>query len=230
MLAEYVTEVQNLLNDTAGQLYPLPTLHRYINRSRRRIAMMSGCLRVLPPGTQTVPGQEVYRLADYLSLVQGVMPGIESILAVRSLAIAVGRGGWKPLWRQLPWSDFQGRFRIYNSTFLGTISEPGWWAQYNFGTAASIYLAPIPSIVSPMELDLSCMPQPLLTDDDPEPIPLPWSDAVCYWAAVLALLQQQRREDAQAMSVLFNNDMPLCASVVCPQFLATSYGATIRSA
>ena len=71
---------------------------------------------------------------------------------------------------------------------------------------------------------------PLLTVDDIEPIPYPWVDAVSYWAATLALLQQQRAQDAQAMAELFNSDMPMCASVVCPQMIQNVYGATLRSA
>jgi hypothetical protein len=46
----------------------------------------------------------------------------------------------------------------------------------------------------------------------------------------LALLQQQRKEDAQAMAELFNSDLPMCASVVCPQMVQNAYGATLRSA
>ena len=84
-------------------------------------------------------------------------------------------------------------------------------------------------MAAPMEVDLTVIPQPLLTDDDAEPIPYPWSDAVSYWAAVLCLLQQQRREDANAMAQLFNSELPLCASVVCPQMIQNVYGATMRS-
>jgi hypothetical protein len=94
----------------------------------------------------------------------------------------------------------------------------------------ALYLAPIPSIASPLEVDLTLVPSPLLTDDDIEPIPYPWVDAVSYWAACLAFLQQQRKEDAQAMAELFNSDLPMCASVVCPQMIQNAYGATMRSA
>ena len=81
-----------------------------------------------------------------------------------------------------------------------------------------------------MELDLTCVPAPLQTDNDVEPIPYPWTDAIPYWAAVLCCLQQQRREDAQAMLQLFNSDLPFCASVVCPMFLSSAYAATMRPA
>jgi hypothetical protein len=142
----------------------------------------------------------------------------------------ITKGGWKPMWRRVVWTDFQARFRIYSGTFYGTISEPGWWSQYGNGPTGSIYLAPIPSQRCPMEVDLTLIPQPLMTDNDPDPIPYPWQDAVCYWAAVMCLLQQQRREDAAAMAQLFNTDMPMAAAVVCPQMIQTPYGATYRSA
>lgn len=244
MLAQYVTEVQNHLNDTEGQFFRIPTLTNYINRARRRIAAVSGCLRLVPPGTQTIPSREVYPFSMWNALVQERMPQAQSILACRSLAVGIGgkwqqdadgvwsiqQGTWKPMWKRIVWTDFQARFRIYGGTFYGTISQPGWWTQYGEGAAGAIYLAPIPSIASPFEVDLTLIPKPLLTDGDIEPIPYPWTDAVSYWATCLALLQQQRKEDAQAMAELFNSDMPMCAAVVCPQMIQNAYGATLRSA
>ena len=230
MLSGYISETQEFLNDAGGQFFSIPTLINYINRARRRVAAVSGCIRVLPKGTQTKGGQEVYPFSDWNALVQEQMPGVQNILHCRSLAMAIGTGGWKPMWRRLIWTDFQARFRIYNGTFYGVLSEPGWWAQYGAGPGGSIYLAPIPSQPMPFDVDLTCVPAPLLTDNDPEPMTYPWNDAVSYWAATLCLLQQQRREDAQAMAQLFNSDLPMCASVVCPQMIQNAYGATLRSA
>ena len=229
MLSEYVSQVQQHLNDQQGQFFPAPTLHNFINRSRRRVAAASGCLRLLVK-TATIPNQEIYPFSAWNSQVQTDLPGARSVLAVRSVSIAIGVGGWKPMWHRIVWSDFQARFRIYNGAYYGVISEPGWWAQFGDGQYGSIYLAPIPGAKMPMELDLSCVPQNLLTDNDPEPIPYPWVDAVSYWAAVLALMQQQRAQDAQMMATMFNTDMPFAAAVVCPTMLQTPYGAVIRSA
>jgi hypothetical protein len=244
MLNQYITEVQNHLNDSEGQFFRIPTLTNYINRARRRIAAISGCIRVIPPGTQTIPGKEAYPFARWNALAQEVCPQMQSILSCRSLAIGIGgawaqdvdgdwairNGSWKPLWRRLVWTDFQARFRIYGGTFFGSISQPGWYAQYGVGPMGALYIAPIPSIAAPMEVDLTLIPKPLLTDGDIEPIPYPWVDAVSYWAAVLALIQQQRKEDAQQMALMFNDDLPMCASVVCPQMIQNAYGATLRSA
>ena len=74
-----------------------------------------------------------------------------------------------------------------------------------------------------MEVDLTCIPQPLIVDDDAEPIPFPWTDCVAYWAAAMCLMQQQRLQDAQAIVQLFNASMPECAAVVCPQMLQSMY-------
>lgn len=198
----------------------------------------------MPPGTQTVGAQEVYPFAAWNPLVQAEMPGVASILSCRSLSIGIGGswqqdaggswsivgGSWKPMWKRIVWTDFQARFRLFGGTFFGVLSEPGWWAQYGEGPTAKIYLAPIPSMALPIELDLTCVPAPLLTDKDPDPIPYPWTDAVSYWAAVLCLLQQQRPQDAQMMAATFNAELPFAAAVVCPQFIQNPYGATLRSA
>jgi hypothetical protein len=244
MLAQYIDEVQGHLNDSGAQFFTIPRLTGYINRARRRIAAVSGCIRVMPPGTQTVPGQEKYPFAAWNALAMQVCPQAQSILSCRSLAIGIGgawqqddngnwairQGTWKPMWKRIVWTDFQARFRIYGGTFYGTISQPGWYAQYGEGPLGALYLAPIPSIAAPLEVDLTLIPKPLLTDNDVEPISYPWADAVSYWAACLALIQQQRKEDAQSMAELFNTDLPMCAAVVCPQLVMNAYGATLRSA
>jgi hypothetical protein len=79
-----------------------------------------------------------------------------------------------------------------------------------------------------IEVDLTLIPAPLLSDDDIEPIPYPWSDAVPYWAATLLLLAQQRSEDAKAMALLFAAELPLCASVVAPQLIQSTYAPGIQ--
>jgi len=230
MLATYIADTQNFLNDSAGQFFTIPTLTNYVNRSRRRIASASGCCRVLIEA-KTQANQETYRFSDWTALAQ-MHPGIEEILAVRSLAIAIGPGdgAWRPMWNRIPYSDYAARFGIWNRMWVGTISYPGWYAQYGFGASnGSIFLAPIPSQIQPMWLDTSCMAISLENDDDPEAIPYPWVDAVAMYAAYLCLLQQQRREDAAAILQMFQAELPFAASVVAPTMITSPYGAVQRS-
>ena len=229
MLAEHQAQTQNLLNDAGGQFFAVPTLNNYINRARRRIAWASGCIRVLVHA-QTLTNQEQYRFRDWAAIAQAE-PGVKGIYAVRTLAIAIGpgQGAWKPTWNRLVWSDFQARFRIWNRAWIGTISYPGFYAQYGFGAAGSIYLAPIPSQQQPMELDCSCEPLALQDDNEAEAITSPWVDSVPYMAAFFCLAQQQRMQDAQGMLALFQADLPFCASIVSPTMITAPYGAVNRS-
>ena len=229
MLNEYIAETQNHLNDSLGQFFSTSTLTTYVNRARRRIASASGCCRVLIKA-KTQANQQEYKFSEWTSIAQ-MSPGIREILAVRSLAIAIGpgSGAWKPLWNRIVWTDWQARFGIWNRAWLGSISYPGFYAQYGFGTNGSIFLAPIPSQVQPMELDCSCLPMPLENDDDVEAIPEPWVDAVSYFSAWLCLVQQQRREDAAAMLQIFAMELPFCASVVAPSMPQAPYGAVVRA-
>jgi hypothetical protein len=229
VLAQYVADTQNLLNDSGGQFFALPTLHNYINRSRRRVAAASGCVRTLIHA-KTHANQEKYDFSEWTAIAQTTTPGVREILTVRTLAIAIGpgEGAWKPVWNRLPFTDFQTRFRIWNKAWIGTISYPGWYAQYGFGISGSIYLAPIPSQVQPMELDCSCMPFPLGSDNEPECIPYPWNDAVAYYAAVLCMFQQQRPQDAAAILQVFQAELPFAASVVAPNMITSPYGAATR--
>lgn len=224
----YLPAVRSLLNDLQSQFYTDATLTSFINRARTRVAATSASIRVLAL-SHTVANQEVYVFPGFNALVTAT-PGVAEVQFVRTIAIAIGTGGWKPMWRRVPWTDFQARFRIYNGTFMGTQSEPGWWAQYGQGSAGSIYLAPIPTQVNPMEADCTCLPVNLASDTDPEAIPVQWQEAVNYWAAILALFQQQRLEDAKALGAIFQAEMPWAAAVVCPTFVSTGYPATIRSA
>jgi hypothetical protein len=45
---------------------------------------------------------------------------------------------------------------------------------------------------------------------------------------MLLLLAQQRGEDAKAMALLFNAELPLCASVVCPTMIQSTYAPGIQ--
>lgn len=230
MLETYIADTQNLLNDAGGQFFRPETLTNYVNRARRHIALASGCVRVMPEGTQTARNQEQYRFRDWMALVQQT-PGVREIFAVRSVAVALGPGdgAWKPVWNRIPWTDFQARFRIWNRAWVGTISYPGFWSQYSFGSLGSIYLAPIPSMAQPMEVDCSCLPFPLQNDNDPECIQQPWQDAVPYFAGFMCMLQQQRLQDASALRLLYQTELPFCAATVSPQMIQSPYGAVQRS-
>jgi hypothetical protein len=50
-----------------------------------------------------------------------------------------------------------------------------------------------------MQWDTICSPVALVNDGTPEAIPYPFTDAVKYHATYLALLEAQRKDDAEGM-------------------------------
>lgn len=131
---------------------------------------------------QAVPNQEVY---SFQSIPQSSMPpGVGSILTVRSVAWIWTN--WRYAGTYLGFSKFQARVRNFT---VGSYSEsPFYWSSFGQGTAGSFYIYPPPDQTYPMELDCIGLPIDLADDTAPDAIPAPWTLAVPFYAAYLALL------------------------------------------
>jgi hypothetical protein len=131
---------------------------------------------------QALEEQEVYNFSAIP--VAQFLPGAKSILAILDVAVI-----WQNIRytaNQLAFAQYQAMVRSYtNPNFLYT---PFWFAQYGQGTAGSFYIYPVPDQTYPMELDTLVLPMDLVDDSTPELIPDPWTAAVPFYAAYLALL------------------------------------------
>jgi hypothetical protein len=126
--------------------------------------------------------QEIYEFRDVP--IPTLMPGAQSILAV--LSVAVIWSNIRYTGNRVSFSKYQSLVRSYTSgNFLYT---PFWFSQYGQGVNGSFYLYPLPDQIYPMEFDSLLIPADLVDDSTPEVIPYPWTDAVPFWAAWLALL------------------------------------------
>ena len=148
----------------------------------------------LTPYITTVANQEVYPLSAYTSQVQQAQPGAARAIGIQS--VSVSWGSFKPTLDYRSWTTFQATLRSYN---IGQQNYPSVWSRYGRGAGASIYLWPIPAQTSQMDLDLYCQPIPLVTDSTVEAIPEPFTDAVKFYAAYLAYMNAQRKDDAMWM-------------------------------
>jgi hypothetical protein len=141
----------------------------------------------LLPFAQCTAGQEVYRFTDFNPLILGssAITGAAQILSINS--IAVSWGSMKPTLRYRAWGEFQAYYRAYNVAAQG---YPRIWSQFQRGTLGSFYLWPVPSQSAQMDLDCVCLPADLgfETNDDVDAIPYPWTNAVSYKAAEIAVL------------------------------------------
>lgn len=146
----------------------------------------------LTPAVKTVVGQEVYNFSTWNSVIQANNPGVQDIIGVQT--ISVSWGSQKPTLDHVSWSDIQAYLRAYN---IGYLNYPTVWAQYGQGLSGSAYLWPIPAVATQLDVDCYCLPIILSNDTDPEAIPYPWTDPIPYYAAYLAFLNAQRKDDAR---------------------------------
>lgn len=134
------------------------------------------------PVTTTQAGQEVYRFSD---IDLSGQPGVGSILTVLSINLIWGNWQWELSRCSL--SKYMALIRQFTTNFL---APPVWAAKVGQGTMGSFMLYPIPDTNYPMLFDCIFLPMDLDDDLQFEPIPKPWTKAVPYYAAHLALLSQ----------------------------------------
>lgn len=148
----------------------------------------------LMPFAQTIAGQEVYPYSMFNPLIAGAGVGASEIIGINS--VAVSWGSMKPMLRRMNWGDFQAYLRSYN---VGVQGYSRVWAPYARGSEGSFYIWPIPSQASQMDLDCVCTPAHFtlgLNDNQQiEAIPSPWTRAVPFKAAELAVMGEPDLKD-----------------------------------
>ncbi len=180
----------------------------------------------LLPSAQCTVGQEVYNFTSFTNLIQSTTTGADSILAIRT--IAVSWGGTKPVLNYMEWGDFQAYLRANNVAVQGL---PVCWSQFGRGTTGSFYLWPIPSQTSQMDLDCICLPQDLDSTGVTglEPIPYPFTNAVPYKAAQIAVLgYSDLRELSDRYEAHFQKRMEFASAAVHPALVPNYYSSHSR--
>ena len=186
MLASYQQQTARLLDNPSGtpSKYLLADLTTYINLARNQLAAETSCVEVNVAFTLTV-GKQAYTLPS----IPGNAQGVSQILNVQTVMRPSGNGFIYVTPRPWEW------FKLYNlNTATQASGIPVQWTQYAPGTTASLYFSPIPDQAYPIVLDAICQPIMLALDSDVEAIPYPYTDAVPYFAAYLALVSDDRME------------------------------------
>jgi hypothetical protein len=172
----------------------------------------------LSAAIKTVIGQEAYSFPSATSALQLAQPGALSVIALQS--VSVSWGTIKPTLNYAPFTTFQAQLRSYN---VGQETYPQLWSQYGRGTGGNCYLWPIPAVVSQMDWDAYCLPIPLVTDSTIEAIPDPFTEVVKYYAAYLAYLNAQRRDDAEYMKQQYTQHLVLNGVSTTPSYSPSAY-------
>lgn len=165
---------------------------------------------------QTQANQEVYRFAD-VNLQQ--FPGYSAVFAVKSVSIIYANYRYSLPAYSL--SVYQAMIRQYPRQYLYVPTMAG---SDERGTAGQLYLYPIASQAYQMEWDCFCLPSDLLTDQDFEALPLPWTDAVPYFAAHLAFLELQNLNAAKYYLELYDSMVHRYSAYARPGRMTNPYG------
>ena len=176
----------------------------------------------LTPAVKTVVNQEVYPFSSYITALQQVQPGASEIIGLQS--VSVSWGSMKPTLDYKSWTTLQAQYRAWN---VGQQNYPSIWSQYGRGAGGSCYLWPIPAIHSQMDWDAYCNPIPLVTDATVEAIPDPFTASVKYYAAYLAYLNAQRKDDAQFMQALFRENLIENGVATTPSMSPSAYDSEV---
>jgi hypothetical protein len=175
----YLQQVQRILNDQTENLFNMFDLVSYINEARQQIAMESGCCRGVPQDLYTVTAQEIY---PFSSVNVEPFPGVQGVFSVGTVAIVWGT--FQYVVRRVSFGRYQAQVRNYTNAYQDL---PGVACQVGDGLQGSIYLYPFPSGIYQMFWDSYFLPIDLQSDSDYEAIPVPWTNAVQYYAAYRAL-------------------------------------------
>lgn len=197
-LADYIEQTRNLLNDRGVSFYSDADLTLWINIAREQVASDGECLRQ-PATIATVSGQRAYNweLATFAPA-PAPSAGLSGILSVRHIARQIGDGPGQVKLFGEAWEWFRTYYVEQPAPVLGI---PTRWATLQPGPTGTFWVDPIPDDVYTLILDPVCLPLDLtaVAGTPPEALPKPWTDAVPYYGAYLALEKAQRTSDANGM-------------------------------
>jgi hypothetical protein len=156
----------------------------------------TGSYGAIQNAMMTIPGAERYPYVGFFNpLLQQQYAGCDAV--IDSMALSVNWGGTtRPSLDWMPWDDLQAYARAY--AVLNT-SWPSVWSVYNDGPMGEIWVFPVPSQATEIELDAICTPSNIYTDDAFDAVPAGMTEALKFGAASLAFAARGRYAQAQVM-------------------------------
>jgi len=182
-LATYETRTRQLLQNPGAPttLYATSDIDNWINQARQQLASEGECIQAI--GTiQTSVGNRVYNFTG----VDSFSTGIASALKIERINMNIAGGQSWVTPRSFPYFEL-----YFLNNAVVTNGPPKRWSQLGQGSTGTFYLDPPPDAIYTLQCRCVCLPSNLASDADPETIPFPWTDAIAYYAAYLALLSAQ---------------------------------------
>jgi hypothetical protein len=179
----------------------------------------SGAVAVATPikYNQIIQGQESYNWSD---IDTSMFPGVGPVFWIQSVAIIYANWRYAPQYASF--SKYQAKIRTYTTSSYQYV--PAFFSQYGRGANGSFYMYPPPSQTYPVEYDCLCLPINLVDDTTPEALPLPWTDAVKFYAAAMCYLDIQNANKAREYFQLYDDFMHRYGAYAMPGRQINQYG------
>jgi hypothetical protein len=144
-------------------------------------------------------GQEVY---PFSGINLAANPGCQSVFHVRSVSIIYNN--YRYTLPKYAFSVYQSMIRQYPFQYQYV---PTFCSQFGQGVGGSFYMYPLPSEAYQVEWDCLCLPMDIQDDQGVEAMPAPWTDAVPYFAAHLAMLELGNWNGAKGYLELYDRQV-----------------------
>jgi hypothetical protein len=184
-LTKYQLQTTQLLQNPAAQspLYATSDITTYINRARRQVAGEHQCIHAQATLALSFNNQ-VYTFSSFnYGPINNLVAGTFNVRMI-TLFASVGQ----TFVDNVPWEWFNQYYAAAANPIRGT---PTIWAQFGQGSLGTLLFYPIPSGNIVAAVDAVVFPIDLVDDTTIELIPDEWTDAICFYAAFLALLSAQ---------------------------------------
>lgn len=215
-LSAYLQQVQqNCLHDPNGLLWTVAEVTGYINEARNRVCEDTKCLRQIVqatnfPSMQFTTGVEFYTPQTFLPSPFGA-----TLVDVMGISVIVNNERLKL--QYLPYTQFDAFVR-------GWVNFQDWPAAFTRIGATQICVGPVPNQNYPCDWDIAVIPpKPLASDSDPEPIPVPFTEPVQYYAAYKAKLKPQAQGEAKFFFDLYVEILKRCSLAWATRIIKNPY-------
>jgi hypothetical protein len=218
-LNAYIAQVRSLLNDAGAVEYTTPNLTIYINDARVQIASAAECIRFRGEFTTAID-QNAYPFTAIGGT--GMPVGVQQAINARKMGVRGTSGEWAEVYGR-EWEWFWSYLLNGPLSAPGSEGQPSTFAVLAPGLNGTFYLGPIPNAVYVMQADCVGSPIALVDDSTVETLPYPWTEAVQYYAAYLALLNSQRYGDADSMLQRYDLFQTRATQMTTPTTLPGNY-------
>lgn len=218
-LSGYQTQVQDLLHDSQGVMWPVSTLPGYINEARNRVAQDTKALRqILKYNTNPALGfpSLFFDVGTEFITPQTFLPAPfgSQLIDILGISITVNQQRLKLIQKPYTWLD------AWMRSWVNYQQWPQFWARVS---PIQICIAPVPNIFYTCDWDVSVNPNALLDDTTVEQIPAPFQEPVQYYAAYKAKLKQQSQGEAQLFLGLYQANLRMCARAYMQRIVPNPY-------